>query len=78
MTQNELDEGRVYPNLNRIQKVSLQIAIDVANYAHEKKLCHVYPEPDSYEEHIKHQVYSTNYNNSLKPNWSNSKLNSKQ
>lgn len=57
----EFAEGRVYPNLSRIQTVSLKIAIDVAKYALKKNLCHLYPIPDSIEDHIKSQVYNPDY-----------------
>lgn len=57
----EFAEGRVYPNLSRIQTVSLKIAIDVAKYALKKNLCHLYPIPDSIEDHIKSQVYNPEY-----------------
>ena len=71
---NELDEGRVYPNLNRIQAVSLQIAIDVSKYALSKDLCHLYPIPDSIEDFIKKQVYNTDYKDSLKATWKSGDL----
>ena len=69
VSKQELDEGRVYPNLNRIQAVSLQIAVDVSKYALSKNLCHLYPIPESIEEHIKKQVYQTAYKDSLKAVW---------
>lgn len=69
-----MDEGRVYPNLNRIQEVSLQIAIDTAKYAFERDLCHVYPKPSSIRELIKSKVYDCDYQDSLKPTWDYPKL----
>ena len=69
VTQQELDEGRVYPNLNRIQVVSLAIAIDIAKYAMKKDLCHLYPTPDSIVELITSKVYKTSYEKALKTTW---------
>lgn len=74
VTQEEMDEGRVYPNLNRIQTVSLKIAVDVSKYALSQNLCHLYPMPDSIEEFIKSQVYKVDYDVTLKKTWNNSKI----
>ena len=63
MTQQELDEGRVYPNLKRIQNVSMGIAVDVATYAVSKNLCHLDPQPTSISDYIASKVYLTNYEN---------------
>ena len=57
----ELDEGRVYPNLNRIQEVSLKVAVDVAAYALEHGCCALEKAPESLEEHIKKHVYNYRY-----------------
>ncbi len=59
VTQEEMNEGRTYPNLARIQTVSLKIAIDVATYAFERNLCHVYPVPESIGSFIESKVYKT-------------------
>ena len=61
--KEEFAEGRVYPNLSRIQAVSLKIAIDVANYAIKNNLCDLNPIPASIEEHIKKHVYCPQYRN---------------
>lgn len=61
MTEQELNEGRVYPNLNRIQAVSLQIAIDVAKYAFKNNLSSMNQIPESIEEFVKSKVYNTDY-----------------
>ena len=61
MTQEELDEGRVYPNLKRIQDVSVDIAVDVATYAMSKNLCQLNPKPASLRDFIASKVYLTSY-----------------
>lgn len=77
VTQQEIEEGRVYPNLNRIQEVSSQIALDVGKYAQEKGLINLYPAPQS-EAELKAQLtrvaYSTEYVNPLKSSWEHDKL----
>lgn len=74
VTEKELNEGRVYPNLNRIQEVSLGIAVDVGKYALEKNLCHLHPNPESIENLVKSQVYRPVYSDALKTNWTWPKL----
>lgn len=74
VTEHELDEGRVYPNLNRIQEVSLGIATDVGKYALEKGLCHLHPSPESIGDLIKSHVYEPVYSSALKTNWTWPKL----
>lgn len=74
VTEKELNEGRMFPNLNRIQEVSLKIAIDVGKFALAKNLCHLHPSPDSIEELIKSQVYEPVYSNAIKSNWAWPKL----
>jgi hypothetical protein len=69
VTNDELEEGRVYPNLNRIQAVELQIAIDVGRYALEKGLCHLHPMPEAIDELIKSKVYKPEYTDSIRPKW---------
>jgi hypothetical protein len=59
--QNELDEGRVYPNLDRIQTVSFQIAIDIAKYAYETNLCDRNSFPSSISDHLNKVIYNPNY-----------------
>jgi malate dehydrogenase (oxaloacetate-decarboxylating)(NADP+) len=68
--ESELEEGRVYPNLSRIQSVELQIAIDVAKYAFDKGLTHIYPSPESIDDWVKSKVYTSEYANALKQEWS--------
>lgn len=74
VTEQELNEGRVYPNLNRIQAVSLEIAISVGQYALSKNLCHLHPVPESIPELVKSQVYKPCYQSAMKTNWSWPKL----
>ena len=74
MSEKELSEGRVFPNLNRIQEVSLAIAIDVGNFALSKDLCHLHPAPESIADLITSQVYEPVYSSAIKTNWTWPKL----
>ena len=74
VTQAEMDEGRVYPNLDRIKQCSFKIAVDVAKYADSLNLCHLYPKPDSLEEHIRSQVYDPTYKDQSPKEWKWSNL----
>ncbi|XP_013406841.1 NADP-dependent malic enzyme [Lingula anatina] len=67
MVDNEhLAEGRVYPPLSDIQKVSTEIATKLAEYAYKKgNLCAHYPEPKDKEAFIKSHQYSTDYESFL-------------
>ncbi len=60
--QNELDEGRVYPNLDRIQDVSFQIATEIAKYAYDNNLCDRMSFPSSIENHLNKVIYKPEYN----------------
>ncbi len=69
VTESEMEEGRVYPNLSRIKEVSFNIALDVAKYAESINLCHLHPKPQSLEEHIRSQVYDPSYVDSVPKHW---------
>ena len=69
-----MDEGRVYPNLNRIKECSFKIAVDVAKYADSIHFCHIHPKPESLEDHIRAQVYDPTYESQLPKEWSWSKI----
>jgi hypothetical protein len=62
VTQEEIEEGRVFPNLGRIQQVSFQLAIDLAKYAYDNNLCDRKLFPKSIRDHLKMIIYNTNYN----------------
>ncbi|KAL3882184.1 hypothetical protein ACJMK2_028552 [Sinanodonta woodiana] len=70
VSKSDLDEGRVYPPLNQIRDVSLQIATDVAEYAYKNKLASYYPEPANKREFIWNQLYSTDYESFVPETWS--------
>ncbi|XP_062896932.1 NADP-dependent malic enzyme [Mobula hypostoma] len=59
--EEHLAEGRLYPPLNSIQTVSLNLAVKVAEYAFRNGLASVYPEPEDKRALISSLTYSTDY-----------------
>ncbi|XP_059839084.1 NADP-dependent malic enzyme isoform X2 [Hypanus sabinus] len=59
--EEHLAEGRLYPPLNSIQKVSLNLAVKVAEYAFRNGMASVYPEPEDKRSLISSLMYSTDY-----------------
>ena len=54
------DRGCIYPSLTRIRKVSMKIAVGVAELAYERELATV-PKPDDLSSFIQSQVYEPEY-----------------
>ena len=65
VTQENLDEGRVYPPLSEIQNVSVKIAVAVVEQAYQQQMAAQYPEPEDKLEFVKSQMYSTCYESFL-------------
>ena len=61
VSEEEMAQGRTYPNLKRIQEVSLKIATDVGVYAFSQNLSAIESAPESVGEFIKSQVYVPKY-----------------
>jgi malate dehydrogenase (oxaloacetate-decarboxylating)(NADP+) len=66
VTQNEIDEGRIYPDLKRIRDVSFQIALKVGRYALENGLCNKHIKPEMLDDLIKTNIYKSDYDNNSK------------
>ncbi|XP_053793882.1 NADP-dependent malic enzyme isoform X1 [Vidua chalybeata] len=62
VTEENLQEGRLYPPLVTIQEVSLKIAVRIAEEAYRNNTASTYPQPKDLEAFIRSQVYSTDYN----------------
>ncbi|KAF4794720.1 hypothetical protein TURU_100109 [Turdus rufiventris] len=62
VTEENLQEGRLYPPLVTIQDVSLKIAVKIAEEAYRNNTASTYPQPKDLEAFIRSQVYSTDYN----------------
>ncbi|CAM9956870.1 unnamed protein product [Bubo scandiacus] len=62
VSEDNLQEGRLYPPLVTIQHVSLKIAVRIAEAAYRNNTASTYPQPKDLEAFIRSQVYSTDYN----------------
>ncbi|KAG8223817.1 hypothetical protein J437_LFUL003703 [Ladona fulva] len=67
VTDEELKEGRLYPNLNKITDCSLHIATRIAEYAYETGCASTYPEPKDKQAFIKSQLYNYEYSSAVPP-----------
>ncbi|CAH1407917.1 unnamed protein product [Nezara viridula] len=65
VTDEDLENGSLYPPLGTIQNCSNKIAVKVAEYAYEKGLATLFPEPADKEEYIKSQLYDFHYGPAL-------------
>ncbi|XP_037080017.1 NADP-dependent malic enzyme-like isoform X3 [Pollicipes pollicipes] len=65
----ELDAGRLYPPLNTIRDVSLQIAVQLAEHAYRTGEASAYPEPTDKEAFVRSQRYDVGYSSPLNNTW---------
>ncbi|XP_018327664.1 NADP-dependent malic enzyme-like isoform X2 [Agrilus planipennis] len=65
LTPAELESGTLYPPLKQIQNVSMHIAVKLCEYAYEKGLASVYPEPQDKMAWVKTKIFSYKYEPSL-------------
>ncbi|GFR61991.1 malic enzyme [Elysia marginata] len=61
VTQEHLDQGRVYPPLQDIRTVSLRLAKELIEYAYDQGLAHRYPRPKDVSKFLQEVVYETDY-----------------
>ncbi|XP_063089221.1 NADP-dependent malic enzyme isoform X2 [Cavia porcellus] len=61
VSDEHLEEGRLYPPLTNIRDVSLKIAVKIVDDAYQEKTATVYPEPQDKEAFVYSQMYSTEY-----------------
>ncbi|KAF5303430.1 hypothetical protein FQA39_LY09974 [Lamprigera yunnana] len=61
----DLDVGRVYPPLSKIQDCSVKIATKVAEFAYTECIASVHPQPENLEKFIRAQMYDTHYQPAL-------------
>lgn len=74
VTDNDLNQGSLYPPLETIQNCSIEIAEKVMDYAYENGLATVRPKPQNTREFIKAQMFETSYKSAIPAVY---KLNSK-
>ena len=61
MKESDLAVGRIFPPLSEIRKVSLAIALRVAEFAYEANVAHQIPKPADLLGHIAGKVYQPEY-----------------
>ncbi|XP_053605662.1 NADP-dependent malic enzyme-like [Plodia interpunctella] len=63
--EEDLAIGRIYPPLKQVKDVSLDIAVEVSEYAYKENIATVHPKPDNLKEFIRAHIYSLDYENIL-------------
>jgi len=63
VTQENLDEGRLYPPLTQIQECSTMIAAYLLETAYKQGIASTYPEPEDKRAFIESQLYNYTYDN---------------
>jgi len=61
VTEDHLQEGRVYPPLSDVREVSTQLAAHLIEYAYKEGLATTYPEPSDKETHVRKNQYHNKY-----------------
>ncbi|CAH2249246.1 NADP-dependent malic enzyme [Pelobates cultripes] len=61
VSDEHLDEGRLYPPLQTIQDVSVKIAVKIVENAYRDNTASVFPEPEDKEGFVRSQMYTTDY-----------------
>ena len=61
LTEQDMQEGRVYPPLSKIKEVSFEIALSVAKIAYKKGVATVLPEPEDKKALVRSLIYRPDY-----------------
>jgi malate dehydrogenase (oxaloacetate-decarboxylating)(NADP+) len=69
VSDNDIQQGSLYPPLNLVRAVSFEIAIEISKYAYAKGLASLYPEPKDKITWLKNQLYDFNYESSMPITW---------
>nr|KAF6471809.1 malic enzyme 2 [Molossus molossus] len=65
LTEKELAQGRLYPPLDDIQEVSINIAIKVTEYLYANKMAFRYPEPEDKAKYVRERIWRSEYDSLL-------------
>ncbi|XP_048099744.1 NAD-dependent malic enzyme, mitochondrial [Alosa alosa] len=65
VTENEMNQGRLYPPLSNIREVSVHMAIKVVEYVYAKGMAFRYPEPLDKEKFVRSTLWNTDYDSFL-------------
>ncbi|XP_022903771.1 NADP-dependent malic enzyme isoform X2 [Onthophagus taurus] len=69
VTDESLELGSLYPPLKSVKDVSIDIAAKLIQYAYDKGIASVYPEPVDKRAFIESKMYNFNYKNALPNQW---------
>ncbi|KAM5163838.1 NADP-dependent malic enzyme [Mantella aurantiaca] len=61
VSDEHLEEGRLYPPLQTIKEVSVKIAVRIVENAYKDNIASVFPEPSDKEAFVRSKMYSTDY-----------------
>lgn len=67
VSKEHLEQGRVYPPLADIYKVSTDIAVHLAEFAYREDLAHHFPEPKNKRKFIESHQYGIDYEEYIPP-----------
>jgi len=70
VTEEDLEQGRMYPPLQDIRKCSVKIATYIAEHAYRIGLAAAYPEPPNKRKFIIESLYNCEYENAKPMSWS--------
>ncbi|XP_039174673.1 NAD-dependent malic enzyme, mitochondrial [Crotalus tigris] len=65
LSEEELQEGRLYPALSNIREVSINIAIKVMEYLYANRMAFHYPEPADKIQYIRSRIWTSEYESFL-------------
>ncbi|XP_006627365.1 NAD-dependent malic enzyme, mitochondrial [Lepisosteus oculatus] len=65
LTDEEMSQGRLYPQLSNIREVSIRIAVKVVEYLYANGVAFHYPEPLDKDGYIRSKVWNTDYDSFL-------------
>ncbi|BES88181.1 malic enzyme [Nesidiocoris tenuis] len=65
VTESDLSKGSLYPPLYKIRECSVDIAVQIANYAYSKGIASTYPEPIDKQAFVKANMYDYYYDSPL-------------
>ncbi|MBN3318191.1 MAOM protein, partial [Atractosteus spatula] len=65
LTDEEMSQGRLYPQLSNIREVSIRIAVKVVEYLYANGVAFHYPEPLDKDGYIRSKVWNTEYDSFL-------------
>ncbi|KAL1509489.1 hypothetical protein ABEB36_004213 [Hypothenemus hampei] len=61
VSDEELEQGSIYPSLSRVTECSVTIATKLVGYAYKKGNASIFPEPEDKETFVRAQMYNTDY-----------------